>query len=410
MGLLVLLCWGISVSQTKERLSLQDAITIALEKNPESLASAEQINVERGRFWRGISPPPPSVAVNYQYIPQGSSVAQFGERSVEISQSLDFPTTIYYRGVQLSSAIDLAGDELSAARSAIVSRVKMAYYNVLAKQKKIELNTENLAIAEDFAHEADVRYAVGDATHLERLTAAVQRTQAHNAVAAARNDLKIAYGELFLELGQRRDSQNSEIILTDSLVYRPFTATLEQLTETAFAFNPRLKAAAKKVSIASLGRTLAWSSVLPNLNASLYRQTVDGNSNFYGVSFGVTVPLWFMFDQRGQIQEASSGESIAEHTLRSLTNSIRLNVRNAFLEMENYERQIRLHQAEILPQANEVYRTAHASYAAGEITYVEYLQARQLVISSRNEYIEELARYYSSLAQLEHAVGAPLIY
>jgi outer membrane protein TolC len=157
-----------------------------------------------------------------------------------------------------------------------------------------------------------------------------------------------------------------------------------------------------------MDRTLAWSSFLPNLNASYYRQTVDGNSDFYGVSFGISLPLWFLFDQRGQIQEASANLNIAESDLQSLNNFISVNVKNAFLEMKNDERQIILHQTDILPQAEEVYRTALASYEAGDITYIEFLQARQTLISSRNEYVEELARYCTSLVKLEFAVGASI--
>ncbi len=408
MGLLFLSCWITSFSQITEQLSLNDAITNALKNNPQSLSSLSQIDAERGRLWRGVSPPSPSVAVNYQYIPKGSNVKRFGERTVEISQSLEFPTNILFRGMQLSSKVSIAEAEHSSTSIAIKSRVKIAYYNVLAKQKKIELAEENLAIADDFARKAEIRYNVGEATNLERLTANVQHTQARNGLEVAKNDLKISIGELYYTLGRRKEDQSYAIILTDSLVYQPITETLDQLTERAFAINPQIKAASGRVSVASMDRTLAWSSFLPNLNASYYRQTVDGNSDFYGVSFGISLPLWFLFDQRGQIQEASANLSIAESDLQSLNNFISVNVKNAFLEMKNDERQIILHQTDILPQAEEVYRTALASYEAGEITYIEFLQARQTLISSRNEYVEELARYSTSLAKLEFAVGASI--
>jgi outer membrane protein TolC len=408
LGLLFLSCWVTSFSQKAEQLSLHDAITIALKNNPQSLSALQQIDVERGRFWRGVSPPLPSVAVNYQYIPKGSNVKRFGERTVEISQSLDFPTNILLRGMQLSSKVSIAEAEHSATSIAIKSRVKIAYYDVLAKQKKIELAEENLSIADDFARKAEIRYNVGEATNLERLTANVQRTQVRNGLEVAQNDLKISLGELYYTLGRRKEDWSKAITLTDSLVYQPITETLEQLTESAFAINPQIKAASGRVSVASMDRILAWSSFLPNLNASYYRQTVDGNSDFYGVSFGISLPLWFLFDQRGQIQEASANLSIAESDLQSLNNFISVNVKNAYLEMKNDERQIILHQTDILPQAEEVYRTALASYEAGEITYIEFLQARQTLISTRNEYVEELARYSTSLAKLEFAVGASI--
>ncbi len=408
MGLLFLSCWITSFSQITEQLSLNDAITFAQKNNPQLLSSLSQIDVEHGRFWRGVSPPYPSAAVNYQYIPKGSNIKQFGERTIEISQSLEFPTNIFFRGMQLSSKVSIAEAEHSTTSIAITSRVKIAYYDVLAKQKKIELAEENLAIAEDFARKAEIRYNVGEATNLERLTANVQRTQARNGLEVAKNDLKISIGELYYTLGIRKEDQSKAIILTDSLVYQPITETLGQLTERAFAINPQIKAASGRLSVASMDRTLAWSSFLPNLNASYYRQTVAGNPDFYGVSFRISLPLWFLFDQRGQIQEASANLNIAESDLQSLNNFISVNVKNAYLEMKNDERQIILHQTDILPQAEEVYRTALASYEAGEITYIEFLQARQTLISSRNEYVEELARYCTSLAKLEFAVGASI--
>jgi outer membrane protein TolC len=408
MALSILFCWANSFSQTVEQLSLNDAVTIALKNNPQSLSSKSQIDVERGRFWRDISPSLPSVAVNYQYIPRGSSIKQFGERTVEISQSLDFPTNILFRGLQSTSKVSIAEAEHSLNTIAITSRVKIAYYDVLAKQKKIELADENLTIAGDFARKAEIRYNVGEATNLERLTANVQRTQARNALEVAQNDVLTSLGELYKVLGREKEKQQDNIFLTDSLTFQPITETLERLTEMAYAINPQFKAASGRVSAASIGRTLAWSSFLPNLNASYYRQTVDGSSDFYGVSFGISVPLWFLFDQRGQIQEASASLAIAESDLQSLKNSMIADVKSAFLEMKNNERQIKLHQTDILPQVEEVYRTARASYEAGEITYIEFLQARQTLISSRNEYIEELARYCTALAKLEYAVGASI--
>ncbi|HLP17607.1 MAG TPA: TolC family protein [Bacteroidota bacterium] len=406
MGMSVVLYCAVSSAQGIERLSIHDAITIALMSNPQSLVSSRQIDAERGRFWRGIAPPAPVLGVNCQYIPKGSTISRFGERTVEISQTLEFPTTMVFRGMQLDARIAAAEAEHAQSQTMLASQVKIAYYTVLAKTKKIGLSGENLFIAEDFARKADVRYNVGEATNLERLTAGVQRTQAVNALEGAKNDLKISLDELNYALG--RANTEREIVLTDSLYYEPVDETESKLLELALASNPQIQAAQSRNEAASLERTLAWSSVLPGVSASYYRQTVDGNPNFYGVSFGISLPLWFMFDQRGRIEEASAALHIAEAEMQSLKNSIGVNVKSAFLEMKNFERQILLQQREILPQAEEVYRSALAGYEAGELTYIEFLQARQLLISSRADHIDELVRYRTSIVKLEYAVGTAL--
>jgi outer membrane protein, heavy metal efflux system len=409
IGLFLLFGNFIAYSQTADVLSIKDAVAIALKNNPHVLAAQKQISAERGRFWRGISPPAPSLSVNYEYIPKSSSINRFGEKTVEISQSLDFPTNILLHGSQLSSQIAIAEAEYAATSVAITAEVKIAYYNLLAKQKKLELAKENLEIAEDFASKAEIRYNVGEGTNLERLTANVQRSQARNAIQVAENDRKIAFGELFYILGTSKEEQTNVITLTDSLAYKPIMLSLEQLLESAFAVNSNLKAASEKVSASSIGRALAWSSILPSLSASYYRQTVNGNPDFYGVSFGISIPLWFLFDQRGQIQEASANLSIADADLQSIRNFVCVDVKNAFLEMTNNRRQVEIHQTDILPQAEETYRTALESYKAGDITYIEFLQARQILISSRDEYIEVLSHYNISLTKLEQAVGSSIV-
>ena len=45
---------------------------------------------------------------------------------------------------------------------------------------------------------------------------------------------------------------------------------------------------------------------------------------------------------------------------------------------------------------------------AGEITYIEFLQARQTLILARGTYIDALYHYNAAIAQLEKAVGRTL--
>jgi outer membrane protein TolC len=408
VGLLGLLSGEPSFSQSAERLSLDETIAIALQNNPDALASAEHINIERGRFWRGVSLPPPSLAVNYEYIPRGGNVRQFGERTLELSQSFDFPTTMILRGSRLSSAIAIAEGEHAVTTQALRLQATTAYYDVLLKEKKIELTREIFAIADEFARTAEVRYRVGDATNLERLTAAVQRTQAQNNILTAESELDMSMAELYRLLGRNKDAHAAALVLTDSLTYRPVTETLERITERAFSANPELAAAGERVTAQKLDRSLAWSGWLPTVNASYFRQTVGGSPDFYGISLGISLPVWFFFDQKGQIQEAAAGVRTAEYELQSSRNTMIVNIRNAYRDMENNAREINLHRTEILPQAEEMYRIARASYETGEITYIEFIQARQLVVSVRNEYVEELARYCISCAKLEYAVGSSI--
>lgn len=92
-----------------------------------------------------------------------------------------------------------------------------------------------------------------------------------------------------------------------------------------------------------------------------------------------------------------------------MKNEVYLNLTNAYNDYSNNLQQVSLYQEHILPQAEEVYRSASASYDAGEITYIEYLQARQTIISSEKNYTEALLNYYRSIFSLEEIVGQKLL-
>jgi outer membrane protein TolC len=279
---------------------------------------------------------------------------------------------------------------------------------VLAKNQKLNLANENQIITEEFARKSAIRRTLGEGTLLEQLTANVQRTQAQNAWEIATNELHIACNELELLLGFHRDAMRDELILTDSVVHRPHSFTLEQLYQMAAVSNTQITASSTKRDIASTGYSLAWSSLLPSFSASYFRQTRDGVSGLYGVSFGVSLPLWFLFDQRGQIQTASATFSIAEYELQFTQNSVVVAVKTAFYDKLNNERQLQLYETEILPQTAEILRAAKASFDAGEITYLEFLQARQTVVLSKANYIDVLYGYNVAVAKLEQTVGKTL--
>ncbi len=404
-GLFFLLCHALALSQSTERLSLKEAIEIALQHNPEVVGARRGIDAAQGRFWRGISPPPASLSVGYDYIPTGSGIKDYGERFIGVSQSFDFPTTIALRGSSLSSETDAAEADFLSTSLSITMQVKLAYYSVLAKEQKLRVAEENLGIADDFAQKAGIRYNVGEGTNLEQLTAKVQRTQALNAVEVARNELRLATSELNFALGRGRDQLGKEFTLTDSLMHRSYALSLDSLIQQANQSNPQLQSASFRLSAASINRTIAWSSILPSFTVSYSRQVQGGHPNLYGVAFGISLPMWFLLDQRGQVQEASATYAKTESDLASKRNFVSLDVKNAYLEFKNDERQVQLYRTELLPQANEVYRAAATSYQAGEITYLEFLQARQTLISARSTYIDALYHYNAAIAQLEKAVG-----
>lgn len=391
-----------------KELTLNEAIEIGLNNNPEIKSSQENISAAKGRFWSGISLPSPEVGVSYEYTPVNTSLRNFSERTFEVSQSFEFPSNYFLKGSKFSKEEEIAFYGFKHTEIVITARIKSAYYNVLAKKEQSGIAEENLRIAEDFSKKAEIRYNVGEGTNLERLTAKVQFTEAKNTLEVARNELQTAFAVLNFSLGYGK--RTDEIFtLADSLTYSPSDKfTFEELYNLSLSVNQQIKISELNVRTSSINKSLAWSSLLPGFSISYFKQSRDGDNGFYGASFGISVPLWFLFENRGQIQETSANVNIAESELQLIKNDVYLRLKSAFNDYENDLRQVNLYISDILPQAEEVYRSAKASYDAGDITYIEFLQARQTLISANNNYVNVLFGYYRSIFTLEETVGQNL--
>lgn len=390
-----------------KKISVKDAIEIGMRNNPEIKSALENISSSKGRFWNGISLPQPEISYSYEYVPINMNLNSAGEKTWGISQSFEFPTNYFLKGSKLNKEEDIAVNRLIIVKRFVINKIKSGYYKILAKQKQVELAEENYKIVEDFFKKAEIRENVGEGTNLEKLTAKVQLSEAVNNLEVIRNELKSASIDLKYTLGNGEHDKN--YILKDSLVFIDYKIDSDILYKNTELENPQIKIAELENEIASVEKGLAWTSLLPNFNLAYYKQTLDGDNGFYGASLGISIPLWFAMDQRGKIQEAVANKSKSESELLLMRNEINLKLKRALLEYENNVKLIKMYIDEIQPQAEEVYKAALKNYDAGEISYLEYLQAKQLLVNSKYNYVNSLFNYYQTIFNMEEITGINLI-
>lgn len=389
-------------------LSLSSAIQIGLANNPEIKSSSEKVNISKGRFWNAIAPAPMDFSITNDYVPVGHPLNSFGEKTVGISQTIELPTNYFFRGSKCSIEKKIAENEFASTKLAVIANIKKAYFKVLALQEQAKVAEANRAIAQDFVKKAEVRFSVGEGTNLEKLTAKVFSTEALNNVEIHKNHLVAGFAELNYALGYGKDGSRAYQLM-DTLGFIPCDFTLGRLVDDALSVNPRLKAGKLRLDFYAVEKTLAWSSLVPEFNLACFSKQVRNDpQDYYGASFSIGIPLWFLLDQRGRINEASANVVMAESELRMARNSLYANSQSAFAEFKHEEKQVQLYVKEIIPQAEEIFRTAARSYEAGEITYIEYLQAQQTLINSRGSYIDALLTYNLAIVAMEEAVGKTL--
>jgi outer membrane protein TolC len=403
---LTLLAFGAVVSPDSfaQSLTLRDAIEMTLQRNPAMRIAMTRIDAERGRFWQAVSPPSPIVSLEYDFIPTGAAIKDYGERSFRIEQSIDFPLALIMRGSAARTGISIAEKDARTVALMLATHVKETYVTAQACAARLLLARENAAIADTFAIQADARYKAGEATNLERLTAGVQRAQAVTELEIAAHELQSAKHTLMSLCMLSTDATAPVPELSDSLAFQPSAVpavTADQLTES----HPEVLLSLERLHLAGIERSLSWAHLLPSISASYATQKESGLGGLYGLGLGLSVPLWFMFEHRGRIEEAAAVHDIAEAELEQTRARIQAEISKCMLDLHIAEHQVIMYRNDILPGAEEAYRTAAIYYRSGEISYLEYLQSRQTVISARQTHINALMAFQLAKARLERALG-----
>lgn len=390
-------------------LSMNDAVSAALRNSPDIKKAQSELSAVRGRYLSAISLPQPSLSVTYEEIPSGKQIKEFGERSIELSQEFDFPTSIYLRGRRASRDEEIATLRVKQTELSVAVNVRRAYIEAAYKTAKLKYMRHNTAVAEEFMNKALARYNSGEAGRLEYLTAKLQNSRAAGQIETAQTEAASAMSALARIIsGSDAAKEDADFALTDTLQYITADVTFEDLAGRVFSLNPAAKISGIQISAASIDHSLAWSSLLPSFSIGYNWQTIENNSDYYGISLGISVPLWFMFDQRGRIQEAKGNLQSSRFEMSLLRNQLMLQLKNAWSEYRKELRQAELYRSELLPQSLEVFNAAKANYESGEISYMEFLVSKQTFADVQNEYIDVLFGYNTALLNLEEVSAQPV--
>ena len=157
---------------------MNEAINIALKNNPDISKYQHKIDEARAKYTSGISLPQLNLSLSYEYTPDGKGLGDYGERTIEINQQMEFPTKYFTRSSRLNKDIEIAESDFELSKIRLTGKIKSAYYKVIYKKLGLNIARENILLSEDFLSKSQIRYDVGEGTNLELLTAKVQKTEA----------------------------------------------------------------------------------------------------------------------------------------------------------------------------------------------------------------------------------------
>lgn len=390
------------LSQTR-KVSLQECINMALEKNPQMQVANK--SVERAKALQGTAWEIDKTELSLSQDPTSGGSP---DNALSLSQSIEFPTYYIARHKQLKAETQAERSKAAVVRLALENDVKAAYYQAVYQAERLRVLESQDSLLAQYRTLAEKRYKAGETRQLELLSA--ERLQRENKmeVLAAHNELETAQLLLSRLVGSVEAVEPKE----DSLLpldWKQASYNYSQTPDGQYSAD-RLKASEQAVRVAKNG-------FVPSLSLSLRNQLVisswnpydqdrsrfDGG-NFMGFEVGVGIPL-FYGATRAKVKAArKEREMIAleikeqeqlrqQEYLSALSRMNAAYVRYTYYNEEGRERSDKMAEQGLL------------EYSQGEISYLEYMNVLQESIDLRLKRASALNDYNQCVLVMEKFCG-----
>jgi cobalt-zinc-cadmium efflux system outer membrane protein len=386
-------------------LTLQDAIALALVKNPDLQAYAWELRAAEARTLQaGVFRNPDLGVVVEDVLGSGEfRDARSAQTTVQLSQAIELGAKRQRRVEASSAHAERVERDYERRRLEVLADVTNKLIHVAADQEELSLSREGTRLARETLATVLERVLTGRASLLEEKKARVavaraQIVEEHNEheLASARHRLAALWGapapgfeRVAVDLERRRPVPSYE-----DLVQR-IDSSPEVLT---WVTEERLRAAERR---------LAEARRVPDLmlGAGIRRHEASDDE---ALVFAVSLPLPIFDRQQGSVAEslalesrAAAGRTAAEARLRSIIFGLRQELQHAVTELEIVE-------SEALPRAEEALQLCREGFEQGRFSYLELVDAERVFLEVKGERIAALSRYHELVLELERLLGQPL--
>lgn len=400
-------------------LNLQESIEIALKNNLALLSAKEEIRGAEFKKKAAFSDFWPKLSMQYSYtklneaptlfVPRVGYIPLGWEETYQFSLGFEQPI---FTGFSLKLLYELADLGLDVAKirheyftQEIIWRVKEGYFQILKAQKLREVARQALRQIEAHWEVAKQFYAAGMIPKNDLLQTEVQLAQYRQNLIKAENAVALAEANFYTIL---RWSGTEKIQLKEVLSYTPFPHTLSASQRIALANRPEVKELTNLLQQARKNVELVRSSYYPKIVlAGNYLKSEDKpfpQMESWNVMALAKWTFWEWGKTNWQVDEAKAKAKQVENALEELKDKIKLEVKQAHLNMQEAEKNIPVAQKAI-EQAEENLRINQARYQEQVATSTEVLDAQTLLVQALTNHTNALADYNIAQAKLVRAMG-----
>lgn len=365
-----------------------DAVLQQIERNNTTLeALRKQTEADKLQNKTGITLPDPEVSFDYLW---GDPSSIGNRKDFGVTQSFDIATIAGSRRRVADAQNGLLDVEYRAGRMAVLLEAKqtciqLIYYNAL----KAELE-QRLAHAQAVADFYDRQLADGNANRLEV-------NKARLSLSAAQGELRRNEVERTNLLAELQRLNGGEPIVFEQAAYAQpvLPQDFEAWYDEAAAANPVLAYARQNVELKRREMKLGKLTGLPQISAGYMSELVP-ESNFRGITLGLSVPLW---SNRNRVKQAKAAVVAAELQQKDATVQFYERLRNQYGRTLGLQRTAREYRKALAELDNT--QLLRKALDAGEISLLDYIVELGLYYTTVDEALAAERDYELALTELQ---------
>jgi outer membrane protein len=419
----IAISFGVAFAQTPPKLSLQDAVAIAIKNHPQIQAAQHEVNFAQEQVVINRAPYFPAINGDITGS-QGNDLSRIGAGELAASRLFNR----FGQGVELSQLITDSGrtpnlvasarlqaraseQTLQATRYDVVLAVNRSYSNVLQAQAVVRVAEETVSARQLLSDQVTELTKNKLKSQLDQSFAEVQVSEAKLLLIRAQESFQAALAELGRALGSDQSANyqleesplppgppaKPDDLVTEAIANRPELASLRFSRDSAYKFYAAERDLTRPtVSLDAVG------GYIPYINTPA---TSPIPAEYEGVAANVHIPIFngHLFSARREAAHERALES--DQRLRDEQEQVSRDVRVAWSgTVTAYQRMDVT--AQFLRQAALSLDLAQGRYNLGLSSIVELTQAQLNLTQAEIENVSAKYDYQTQYAALQFTIGA----
>lgn len=364
-------------------LTFEDAVQIALHDNVDLLALREQEETLKHQSKQALGPNEPVLSFINSDVPSFSLTQTPAQAAYQLSWTLGFPGKALAQSASVSHQAEAMAEQASNQEITLITSLSNSYIAFVTNDAFYNFLLEEQRKDRELIRLLEKRYGASQAAKVDLLNAKVVTEQIAQSILQNRNDYDLLLTQ-FRQLIKKPTDKSFLPKIPEKIIIPPVNQSFDDLVNMMSRNNHSIAQARRVVDSTSSQLTNARLQALPDfqLTAGINNWTQvaapnPGVTQDYTIGVGITVPIFFAFNELEGVHAAEHTKGAAEYQLTSQQLQGINGLQTAYASLKATLKDLEASEKLVVPAAKESYDLTLLTYGFGKSDYISLNQSRK---------------------------------